>query len=104
MPCAINEVSRSFSNQDFVFVRINARTVQKQARRGSRGCMNQDFYLSEEHRAVQKRARQGSRSDVRQEFSKPKDYQMSRAINEVSRLFSNCEFDIIPITTETVKN
>ena len=36
-------------------------------------------------RAVQKRARQGSRSDVRQEFSKPKDYQMPRAINEVSR-------------------
>ena len=36
-------------------------------------------------RTVQKQARQGSQSDVRQEFSKPKDYQMPRAINEVSR-------------------
>ena len=36
-------------------------------------------------RAVQKQARQGSRSGVRQEISKPKEYQMPRAINEVSR-------------------
>ena len=57
---AVNEVSRSFSRQDFVFIRTNARTVQK-------------------------RARQGSQSGVGQEFSKPKDYQMPRAINEVSR-------------------
>ena len=39
-------------------------------------------------RTVQKQARQSSQSGVRQEFSKPKDYQMSRAINEVSRSFS----------------
>ena len=78
-PRAINEVSRSFSNQDFCFYPTQPRAVQKQARRGSR-------------------------SDVRQEFSKPKDYQMPRTENEVARLFSNCEFDIIPITTETVKN
>ena len=36
-------------------------------------------------RTVQKRAVQGSQSDVRQEFSKPKEHQMPRAVNEVSR-------------------
>ena len=43
------------------------------------------FFYPNQPRTVQKRARQGSRSDVRQEFSKPKDYRMSRAVNEVSR-------------------
>ena len=78
MPRAINDVSRSFLNQDFVFIRTNARTVQK-------------------------RARQGSRSGVRQEFSKPKDYLLPRAINEVSRSFSNQDFVFIRTNARTVQ-
>ena len=54
-------------------------------------------------RAVQKQARQGSRSDVRQEFSKPKEYQMPRAVNEVSRSFSYQDFVFIRTNARTVQ-
>ena len=69
-PRAVNEVSRSFSKQDFVFVRTNARTVQKQARRGSRG--SEDRSLVSLNECL-----------------------ISRAINEVSRSFSYQDFVFI---------
>ena len=54
-------------------------------------------------RIGQKQAVQGSRSGVRQEFSKPKDYQMPCAINEVSRRFSYQDFVFIRTNARTVQ-
>ena len=69
----------------------NVAGYSKQARKTYIKTFNDNDYVFSRTnpRAVQKRARQGSRSGIRQEFSKPKDYQMPRAVNEVSRSFSN---------------